>query len=543
MYLSRGRTAVLLGLGWTLICALLTPQMISQHFPLGDEWSLLAAADTAMNSPSAWFSSGFSDYFIYRPELMLPYTDFIRPVFNGFYWVLGQLLQPDDGGRLLLNGAALGLMSALAWWAITQQAGPSRTALVLAAALPLLPSLLPALVTLFPFLAYDPLTACFCLGAYIAYRQQRHTLAIVVLLFALLLKETALPLALALPVHHLLEHRADAQRARMLLRTAVLTLPLFAWILFRWLSFGDLTGGTYTVGRGPDEVLRGIFSNLQRWPLWVLRAPPGAGPLQLASVWLMSAANLALVAAGGWILLRRLLARRNLDAAEWTLIFSYGFMLLVGVYARYGAVLDAFLIVSLALWLREESAPAPRLAAAALAAGLLLYITPTAQMLRHLPPLLNDYQSVGRDYVGALRQLPPGRRVLVLNDPVSWHARLPTLAAVERLPLQIEKIADFTCPGAFGRIRQSCSVTLTPTGPLSFEFAQSCGLGVCGARRIPAGPLQMRIGDAQVQLPAARNPASGNPVWDSYAFSLDRGDLDLLYFDPSTRDFRVWNVP
>ena len=132
-------------------------------------------------------------------------------------WLLGLVLAPDNGARLLFNCAVLGLLSALAWLAMTRDGAPARHALPLALALPLLPSLLPALAGLQPFLAFDPLAACLCLAAYPAYQRGNDIGVLAALAAALLTKETALPVAAALPLHALL--------CRQYRRTAALALP------------------------------------------------------------------------------------------------------------------------------------------------------------------------------------------------------------------------------------------------------------------------------------------------------------------------------
>lgn len=538
---ARGATAAGLALLWTLLGCWLARGLIAGYFPLGDEWALLAAADPAISPVSAWFTSGFTTYFVDRPELIVPYTNFVRPAFNAMYWLLGAMLAPESGARLVLNALALGGMSALAWLAMIRGGAAKRPALLLALVLPLMPSLLPALAGMYPFLAYDPLTACLCLGVYLGYQAGYRGCSIALLFLAVLMKETALPMAAALPLHYLLSSRADD--GRRWTRCGLLALPLLLWIALRLLSFGDLTGGTYTTGQGLGAMLHGIAEKAQRWPLWVLRAPASAGAFYKLSQYAMVAANIALVLAGAWMMLRRLIERRNLDLAEWVLVFSYGLMLLAGVYARFGAVLDAFLVISIARWLQESPGKAPRAAAAALALGLACYAMPAWQVLHSVPAQLQPYYDVGRDYTAALRALPAGRRVLVLNDPVTWHARIGALRAVERLPVSVEKLADFTCPTALKSLEQPCTVSLTPTGERSYEFAQSCGVSICGAKQLAAEPKELRIAEARVLLPAAKNAMSSTPLWERYRFELDRGDLDLMYFDPATRRFVVQRVP
>lgn len=548
MQSTSGRSAAVLGFAWTAVCALLAHKLIAAHFPLGDEWALLAAADGSITSWREWFTLGFSEYFVCRPELMSPYTDFARPGFNAVYALLGLLFEPDSGARLLFNCAVVGALSALTAWAALRAGSSRPTALLLAAMLPLLPSLLPALVLIYPFLAYDPLTACLCVGALIAYQGRRYALAIALMTTAVLTKETSLALALALPVHYWLDRRGSEPGARARLTGVLLALPFLGWIALRWLTFGDLSGGTYTVGRTPAEILNNLLGNLRRWPLWVSVPASAEGPMRALRL-LLIVGNFGLIAVGTLLMLRRLLRLRNLDPAEWTLIFAFGMILLTGTHARFGAVLSAFLLLSLAQWLRSADGSRPwlytaRLAVLPIALSALAHSYSTWHVMQQTPALLAQYQDIGRDYIETLRSIPAGRRVLVLNDPVSWHSRMPSLTAVSGVRADVEKIGDFSCPSLIERLLRPCSATLTQIGERRYEFAQSCGLSICGSRKLaPQTAFEMRIGEARVSLPPAHAAASANPWWDSYTFELDRGDLDLLYFDPATREFRILAVP
>lgn len=476
---------------------------------------------------------------------MAPYANFVRPIFNGVYWLLGLFLTPDDGARLLLNCLAIGVLTALTYLAMVAKSADKRIALILAAAVPLMSAVLPALAIMQPFLAFDPLVACICLGAYLTYLHQRHGLTAILLLLAVMMKETALPVALAVPLHYAWEQgyrNRPVLRPTVMFGTAILAMPLCTWLLLRWLSFGDVTGGTYALDGHLPTLIRKAVMNVIRWPFW--------GPLPAGQLLPDSAAgfqslciNLALISCGLVLMFNRLRLQGSLDLAELCMVFSYGLMLLTGVYARLGVVLDVFVLISVMRWLQDRSLPFifSRGALMAVSAGLLLNISPTIKILSAVPPLFMEYQSVGRDYVQQLRKIEPGRRVLVLNDPITWHSHVGSLVQVMQVKADVSKLADFACPGSLERIRSDCTVTLTVNDERHFEFAQSCGLSVCGARAANE-PVRVKMApDVQIELLPMQH--TGKPEWGAYRATLDRGNLDLLYFDPSSRSFRVWRVP
>ncbi|MBV8063075.1 MAG: hypothetical protein JOY51_05740, partial [Nevskia sp.] len=82
-----------LALAWALSLSWLMHGYVSgQYFPIADQWALIANSHPAFAHPLQWFSRGFSDYFVYDPAVSRPYANFIRPGFNGVFWLLGLFL-------------------------------------------------------------------------------------------------------------------------------------------------------------------------------------------------------------------------------------------------------------------------------------------------------------------------------------------------------------------------------------------------------------------------------------------------------------------
>src|SRR5947207_1733558 len=70
---------------WTVALAYFARHLVYEYFPVGDEWALLANSNPALASPLEWFTSGFSDYFVFDPTLSTPYANFLRPSANLTY--------------------------------------------------------------------------------------------------------------------------------------------------------------------------------------------------------------------------------------------------------------------------------------------------------------------------------------------------------------------------------------------------------------------------------------------------------------------------
>jgi hypothetical protein len=537
--------AAVLFLAWWLgLCWAMHGYVSRDYFPIADQWALIANSHPAFAHPLQWFSSGFSDYFVYDPAVSKPYANFIRPGFNGSFWLLGLFLPPESGGYLYFVYAVLGLCSALVFLLIRQQSalglGP---ALLLAALVPLTPPLVPEIGTLLvAYSAFDPLAAALGLLALLAYARGRWRLTAALLLLALFTKETSLPVLGAVLVLSLWQWWRGRPRGS-LLPTAVLALPLLLWLGLRLSVFGNPAGGVYVLG-SREAVIRQLLHQALQWPFWLetlpfhLDAPLG----QKLQAWLLLLANLGFALATAGILGLRLLRRQMPQAVELGLLFSWLFMILVGVSDRLGAVLCLCLLASLGIWLGQRQAPRlTTLAALSLALGLSVTAWRAEGRWQQIEPLVVEYSQLSRQYLDELKSYAPGETVVVLNDPVSWHSQVRWLRLAGGVGAEVVKVADFACPATAPRLHQPCAVSLAPTGlPRQYEFSQSCGIDWCGAFVPQDQPA--RISPAPgVEAELLPGPVSAAPgaaqQWTRLRLDLHRADARLLYFDPSDRSF------
>lgn len=526
---------------WLLLSAAMHGYVSRDYFPIADQWALIANSHPAFAHPGQWFTQGFSDYFVYDPAVSKPYANFIRPGFNGVFWLFGLFLSPESGGYLYFVYAVLGACAGVVYLLIRQQsAAPAWLALLLAAAAPLTPPLVPEIGTLLvAYSAFDPLAAVLAVLALMAWVRGRCWLSAALLLAALLTKETSLPVLGALLLLSLWRWWSERGQGATPLPAVLIAMPLLLWLGLRLAAFGNASGGVYVLG---GSLARQFARQALQWPFWLETLPfhldaPAGRRLQ---AWLLLAANLGFGLATLGIVGQRVLRRRQAPhAVELALLLSWLFMILVGVSDRLGAVLCLCLLGSLGLWLGERQAPRlTALAAACLVLGLGATVWRMPGRWQEIEPLVVDYSRLSRAYLAELKTYAPDDTVVVLNDPVSWHSQARWLRLAGGVPAQLVKVADFACPATSPRLRQPCAVTLQPGAATGeYEFAQSCGIDWCGA--FVAHDRPARISPAagiQAELLPGRS-SSGAADWTTLRLKLARGPLKLLYFDPADRGF------
>ncbi|HZP13691.1 MAG TPA: hypothetical protein VFB36_14830 [Nevskiaceae bacterium] len=535
-----GLTAcVVLALAWACAIAAAMHGFVAGYFPLADDWSVLAYSHPHFARPLSWFTEGFANYLAQPPGLSEPYTNFLRPVLNLAYWIQGLWLAPESGGYLYFNYVVIAACAGLCLFAVSESAA-RIPALVLAAALPLMPGLLGSQqVLLFPVMAFDPLAAALCLLAAILFSHERWIGCAVVLLAAALTKETAMPIVVALPLLFAAQ-QGKVLRARdpvAWLRLAMLGAPIAIWFALRYAAFGGMTSGTYTdVGIG--VVLRNIPNCLVQVPFWAVRG----GGVHLDSATLTLLANAVVMAAVVLILVRRLLARMPLRPLEICLVFAYAFMLRFGFVQRFGAVMDVFLVACVALWLGERES---RRIAAVAAIGLLIGLVATHRhswrTLEQRSAVLQDTHEVARRFVAALRSAPQGSRVIVVNDPVTWFARLDSLVRVEQIPIDAVKLSDVNCSIPLAPWTQHCDVALAQQGAGEYRFNQSCGIELCGTPHAHTRLVSWQPGpgiSAELHPGAAPLADFGMQArWAALHFTVADPQTRIVYFEPSSHDF------
>ncbi len=548
-------SALILAALWTALLSVLCRKLITSYFPVSDEWPLLV--DSSLDpSPRAWLTQGFSQYFITHPGLSTPVTNFTRPLFNLSYWILGHTFGVGSGRYLYFSYAAIGASAGLTYLCATERAGnsASRLELPLAATLPLMSALVPALRLLaFPCFAYDAAAACFCLLAYLFYCRDRMQWAAFWLFVAVFTKESALPAAAAFPALFLLQHRRriliDMPKLATLL---VLATPTVLWLLLRIADFSNLTGGIYLWTEGNIHLYH-LFRSAMVCPFWFdfqtisgLLTPKWENLSGLLRV----IANAGLVGGCAAIIGLRVRQGRALDLAELCLLFSYIFLLLVGADARFAVLLSAFLFVALVRW-RQQAAPTGwiGLIIASLALGLTLNVH---RFCRYYPVFQADtvrlYQ-VSKKFVATIKAFQPGERVVVLNDPSSLFVGLHWLTSMAGIGADVVKVSEFRWPVLYLWPTTPCRVSLAPLNePRRLVFKQSCGVWMNNVTPALDMPARIQIQDGlsidlvpqrETELPEDRSQL----MWRSFTLTLTRGGVNLLYFDPTTDTFTRFFVP
>lgn len=511
------------------------------YFPIADQWALIANSHPAFAHPLQWLTRGFSDYFVYDPAVSKPYANFIRPGFNGSFWLLGLFLSPQSGGYLYFVYAVLGACAGVVYLLLRQQsAAPAGVALLLAALVPLTPPLVPEIGTLLvAYAAFDPLGAVLGVLAIMAWMRGRWWLCALLLLLALFTKETSLPVLGALLLLSLWRWWSGRGQGATLLPALLVAAPLLLWVGLRLAAFGNTAGGVYVLG---GSLLHRLAHQALQWPFWLETLPfhLDAPPAQKLQAWLLLAANLGFALATLGIVGRRVLVGRQAPhPLELALLLSWGFMILVGVSDRLGATLCLCLLGALGIWLGEQQAPRlTALAAACLAVGLGATLWRMPAHWRQIEPLVVDYSKIGRDYLAQLKTYAPGDTVVVLNDPVSWHSQARWLRQAGGVPAQLVKAADFACPASAPRLLAPCTVSLEAgAAPGEYDFEQSCGIDWCGAFVPHDRPARISpAAGVEVELLPGPSP-SGAPDWTRLRLKLARNGFKLLYFDPADRGF------
>ena len=543
---SRWVAAVALAIagGWTLLLALHARRLVANYFPIADEWALMANSDPRLTNPLTWLTSGFSGYFETDPSLSEPYANFLRPVVNLIYCLLGFALAPASRVRLYFNFAVIGGCAGITYFCAAKGAQPRSRGLelALAAAVPLLPAFLPSFIEVTPYNAFDALAAAMCLLAYVAAQSDRDGLTVALLTAAVFTKETALPVAAAVPAWFLFRNRSRLRESPILgVRALWLALPFGLWVVTRHLVFGSVASGTYTWTEGIHGTLSKVATLARHWPMPSI-VPDWRSPVSLVAL----VVNGVLVAGSIIVVGARVRRRIPVDLAEVCWLFSYGVMLVVGVVPRYGATVDVFLIVMVVRAYRARilrPLTAMMVVAVATCASLSGYFV--WRTYPDVEQLMVGYFRVAKRYVNALQRHSPGDTVVVLNDPVTWHAQLKWLTAVAGVPATAVKAMDFSCPASPERLRGPCSVSLRSSEDRrQLDFTEDCGLDFCGATVRPNGAVRRTVLDGVfVELPKIAAGRDARPVWHSMTLTVERPDTFLMYFNPQTRDFEEIHVP
>lgn len=521
-----------------MILCWLCRDAIVAYFPVADEWSILAHSLPGLANPMQWLTSGFAGYVDSYPGHPIP-TNFLRPFFNLAYWLCGRVFGPFFGGYLFVNYLAIGGCAMLLYLCLRQDERCSpRLALALALLFPLVPSLAcePGSLTLLQsMMAYDAVTCLLSLAAYLAYDKGRIAATAVLLTIALFTKESALPVAIGLPLAHVWSHRRDLHGARVPLLT--LASPIGLWLVLRTLAFGNPLSGTYVLA-GPEGTLWTLAKGLVRMPLYapsphIVLQSPWSG--EAALFWLNAATAIAVAI----LLVRRWARTREFRPAELALLLAVPFFALVGrASPRFGATMHAFLFLTAG---RSGGAHGERVARGALIA--LLAVNGALQGLLLVSRLPNSEMhalevfSASREYAKELERLGE-RPVIVLNDPTTPFSSPKMMAIALRLPMADRwKASDF--PQFYFGYRPPCSNSVQQ-GRNTVELQQSCGVLAWGIK--PRASLQLAP-DIQVHFPEVSGDSESAGWGHVLRLETSRPGIAVLWYDPERRAMRMIETP
>lgn len=532
---------------WLLLIGYAAAPTFAAYYPHADDWGLLAMSQPGLAQPLGWWTEGISRYF--QLDGALNTSPYIRPLFNFGYWLTGLFADWNSPARLWLT--AVTVATAAAAMALALAAIQPRPSVAFAGGLllPVLPGFLPALVMLTPVAAFDPLCAGMAALAFAAYVRRYYFWAAVALFAALMAKESALPVALAFPLHYFWERRfAPVQeRSAALMPGLALCLPLVIWFALRLAFSQNPVVGDSLLGSDPRQILARLPQFALKWPFGV-GTPPWYLPPGLNAAFLLSCAtllaNLAVVFGGAGLVLWRFWRERRVGLAELCFFGAYAYLLLLGFAQRYGAVISTFLLICLVHWsIRPETRRVGlALSLAALGGVLAVAVNATANWQRVLPPVIDNYRT-SAEYVRVLQQFGADDTVLVLNDPSTCYSHPQALTRVAGITAQVHKLSDWVWNAPEGSAQ--CTVELLAGAePGRYEFRQRCGLEHChsfAARDQPATFVVPGIASAEL-IPEP--DADGRALqWRRMQVTVLREGVSLVYYDPAARRFQVQRVP
>lgn len=518
----------------------------SVSVPRGDELALLAASQRLS---TAWFTEGFSHYFTVYPEWTPPYTEYLRPVANLLYWLFrpgsewgfrAQLLTVNYGAHALVAGLVAGLVHG--------PMGQSGSKAILAA---LLVALSPAFwstpMLVQPAFAMEAVACALCLGAVWA-GERRLAWALAALTFAVMTKESALPVVAALALSALIRRTWAAAAGAIGV--------LLAWVAWRAAVFG---------GVGSAHALLIPFGPVRE--AWSLLTTVGASAAQHNEMGvretyiLVAVTALTVVLASSTTALAlglyhsRQLGRGTGPAMHWAtwptgVACSALYLLVTDVHLRYGYIL----IVLLVLWIFSWRAPVVWRGGWLLAA-VLTPVTAAGLARIDLAPMRQEFEDV-RLLLGTLRRLPPqGPPIYWAADHVGAYAgpdRVAALAGLTRPLIKLSSIAHRCGAEQWTQVRTelapladglSVSTRLPDCARFVFEGSRLSGEqfdregrirrnavlsyempGVDrNSRSLPARPSDLRLGATmRVQI---------------------QGPATVVWYDHANRDWKVFDHP
>lgn len=545
-------TAIVIALSlfalWISLLSTWFSSIAEHYFPYAEEWSLFAHSLPGLADPVEWVLRGFGDYLPAYEHLSIAGTNFIRPVYNAGTWLRGYLFGDSYPLFLYFNFAIIAACSAACFYVSSRLSNAEKIelqwpTLAVALAIPLLPSMA-SVSNIFqaafvPMMAYDPMIAAIAILACYCYHRSQYLVATILVTLALFTKEQALPLAIAIPLIHAWNNRRNWRSIWP--TVTLLSTPLFAWALLRLNAYGHIYSGTYVMNRENSNIVKRFAVNLLQLP-WYAPSPKLLLQQPFSVYGALIIANIACLMASGIFILQRW-REQALNAFELTVIGSYGFLAIVGLNSRFGALFHTCLAVVLL-----QPSPSNKLAIYAKRTALTSLLVTCAiwgglswqAYPQHSNFWLTQYQ-ISKNYVRKLEELPDGSQVVVLNDPSTAYTSPMTIAQSTRLHFtELSKASDYPWkwPTPLNGVKPTeCIVQAERVNPNEVRLYQSCGFQLLG---VPSNPdnkesSEFKIGNGHIVKFSEPDPDSKKHL--SLAFYSENSDVLILYFDPATNAF------
>lgn len=504
--------AVALWLSW--LCA----GVVHTFFPYAEEWKIMLPSLPRFAEVQGWFTGFASIATAPYPAWAVNSINFIRPVMNVVYWLRGAWFGHQWGAYLYFNFAFIGIAAGAVFFCMrTLRDNISRkdesARLWLAVLLLLVFIVMPPMVSqtsrflpvILPQMAFGRLLGAFVVLACLSYGFRRYWIATGFLILALLTKEQAAPVAIALPLTFAWTHRRQWRSDWPWL--LLLVIPIAAWVAARLLLFGSVAGHVYVL-MGPDTgFVHQFIGNLLKLPFF-------AGSLHQALYQpfslhaLLVICNLLVLA---YLIGDNLLRcwRKGPDVYMIAALGYWLFLAIVGLNPRYGTPIIALSVLLLArpAAVRLTAPLRPVALAALLVTGAGHAYLSWQSFPVHVTYSQKIY-AVGEDYAQALAQAGP-HPVVVLNDPNTMFTAPSDMATVLGLPpTAVYKASDYPwqwpAPAATQLPEEQCHVTVRVPVPGKVVFKQSCGLQIMGALAPNEDPLVLPLANGiTVRYPKA----------------------------------------
>jgi hypothetical protein len=425
------RIAAYVALGVLAACIVVNVPFLLSYAVRGDTAALMLHSTRFFPVDAGdWLRHGFERYFVNFPEATRPYTGFVRPLVNASIW-LESLLAPGPNSAIFLTTNYLGhaACAGMVYLAARRIGGVTVRRALLAAAL--FGGTIGAIELLrSPAFRPDMMTAGFSLAALLAVDSWRRgrgwmlELAVLLLLLALLSKETAVTAPFLAAGWAMFAPGERPRRSRIAAAAALLLPPLGTFMLLRaggpagtYVSFDDVIGNVAEAATSAFFGGGGVFEVLT-----VLRgrAPSTVEAARMLLAFALNLVGLALVAVA--------LLLRDRRAAV-LVVMAAAAMAVPALLAPLPRMLyfgQMFALPLFAALLPRRRALSRPLAALALLAGPVWLLGWTAADQPTQVVVNRDSRDLQRAIEAGVRD-PRVRRVYLVSDAVGDYAALALL--------------------------------------------------------------------------------------------------------------------